>query len=193
MRTILRIAVCWVAFVAALVLSGVIGGLLHLLDPITDGAVLPLLHLNGYKISNPTVLARMEHEELEQFLRGCGWTPYFVEGARTGPLCTRPMATTIETRVIEDIRNIQSNAAEPQRYDAAAMAHDRPLSRPRVGRAPRWSMASRSKERSGRIRSRILVDPGHPQNTSRSSRVWMKSYRPEELFDEKRSPFSKQN
>ena len=45
------------------------------LNPITDGAVLPILHLNGYKISNPTVLARIEHEELEQFLRGCGWTP----------------------------------------------------------------------------------------------------------------------
>ena len=50
------------------------------LDPITDGAVLPILHLNGYKISNPTVLARIAHEELEQFFRGCGWTPYFVEG-----------------------------------------------------------------------------------------------------------------
>ena len=47
------------------------------LDPRTDGAVLPILHLNGYKISNPTVLARVEHEELDQFLRGCGWTPYF--------------------------------------------------------------------------------------------------------------------
>ena len=51
-----------------------------LLNPVTDGAVLPILHLNGYKISNPTVLARIEHEELEQFIRGCGWTPYFVEG-----------------------------------------------------------------------------------------------------------------
>ena len=50
------------------------------LDPPTDGAVLPILHLNGYKISNPTVLARIEPEELDQFLRGCGWTPYFVEG-----------------------------------------------------------------------------------------------------------------
>ena len=50
------------------------------LNPMTDGAVLPILHLNGYKISNPTVLARIEHEELEQFLRGCGWTPHFVEG-----------------------------------------------------------------------------------------------------------------
>ncbi len=50
------------------------------LSPITDGAVLPILHLNGYKISNPTVLARIEPEELDQYLRGCGWTPYFVEG-----------------------------------------------------------------------------------------------------------------
>ena len=50
------------------------------LDPASDGAVLPILHLNGYKISNPTILARIEHEELEQLLRGYGWTPYFVAG-----------------------------------------------------------------------------------------------------------------
>ena len=55
-----------------------------LLNPITDGAVLPILHLNGYKISNPTVLARIEHEELEQFLRGCGWTPLFCRRRRAG-------------------------------------------------------------------------------------------------------------
>ena len=54
------------------------------LNPVTDGVVLPILHLNGYKISNPTVLARITHEELEQLLRGYGWTPYFVEGARPG-------------------------------------------------------------------------------------------------------------
>lgn len=47
----------------------------------TDGAVLPILHLNGYKIANPTVLSRISHEELDSFLRGCGWTPYFVEGS----------------------------------------------------------------------------------------------------------------
>ncbi len=50
------------------------------LNPVNDGAVLPILHLNGYKISNPTVLARIEHEELDQFLRGCGWEPRYVEG-----------------------------------------------------------------------------------------------------------------
>ena len=53
------------------------------LNPVTDGAVLPILHLNGYKISNPTILARITHEELDQLLRGYGWTPFFVEGART--------------------------------------------------------------------------------------------------------------
>ena len=52
------------------------------LNPVSDGAVLPILHLNGYKISNPTVLARIEHEELDQFLRGCGWEPALRRGRR---------------------------------------------------------------------------------------------------------------
>ena len=78
------------------------------LDPITDGAVLPILHLNGYKISNPTVLARIEHEELEQFLRGCGWTPYFVEGDEPEKM-HELMATSLD-KAIDDIRQFQSNA-----------------------------------------------------------------------------------
>ena len=57
------------------------------LNPATDGAVLPILHLNGYKIANPTVLARIGHEELERVLRGCGYKPYFVEGDDP-PRCT---------------------------------------------------------------------------------------------------------
>jgi xylulose-5-phosphate/fructose-6-phosphate phosphoketolase len=81
-----------------------------LLNPITDGAVLPILHLNGYKISNPTVLARIEHEELEQFLRGCGWTPHFVEGDDPEKM-HELMAATME-KAIEDIRRIQSNARD---------------------------------------------------------------------------------
>ena len=56
------------------------------LDPVHDGAVLPILHLNGYKIANPTVLARIGREELEQLLRGYGWTPYFVEGHEPEPM-----------------------------------------------------------------------------------------------------------
>ena len=78
------------------------------LNPITDGAVLPILHLNGYKISNPTILARIEHDELEQFLRGCGWTPHFVEGDEPEAM-HQLMAGTLE-EAIKGIRQIQSNA-----------------------------------------------------------------------------------
>src|ERR1700689_5144334 len=77
-----------------------------LLNPIYDGAVLPILHLNGFKISNPTVLARIEHDELEQFLRGCGWTPYFVEGDEPAKM-HQLMAATMEM-AIQDIRLFQS-------------------------------------------------------------------------------------
>jgi xylulose-5-phosphate/fructose-6-phosphate phosphoketolase len=78
------------------------------LNPITDGAVLPILHLNGYKIANPTVLARIEHEELDQLLRGYGWTPYFVEGDKPEEM-HQLMAGTLD-EVIESIRQIQNNA-----------------------------------------------------------------------------------
>ena len=57
--------------------------------------MLPILHLNGYKIANPTILARIEHEELEQFLRGCGWTPHFVEGRDPGVM-HEAMAATLD-------------------------------------------------------------------------------------------------
>ena len=74
------------------------------LNPGTDGAVLPILHLNGYKIANPTMLARIPHEELEQLLRGYGWKPYFVEG--DDPATMHPlMAATLDTCISE----IQAN------------------------------------------------------------------------------------
>ena len=79
------------------------------LNPITDGAVLPILHLNGYKISNPTVLARIEHEELEQLLRGCGWTPYFVEGDDPETM-HQTDGRHRWTQAVEYIRQIQSHA-----------------------------------------------------------------------------------
>src|ERR1700678_2582646 len=82
------------------------------LDPVTDGAVLPILHLNGYKISNSTVLARIEGEELEQFLRGCGWAPLFVEGDEPQKMHER-MAAVMES-AIQDIQRIQPNARTQQ-------------------------------------------------------------------------------
>src|SRR5450755_3597203 len=68
------------------------------LNPVTDGVVLPILHLNGYKIANPTVLARISREELEQFLRGCGWSPHFVEGHEPAHM-HEAMATTLDRAV----------------------------------------------------------------------------------------------
>src|SRR5579872_1100478 len=78
------------------------------LNPVHDGAVLPILHLNGYKIANPTVPARISREELDQFLRGCGWVPHFVEGDDP-PRMHQLMAAAMD-QVIGDIRRIQEEA-----------------------------------------------------------------------------------
>jgi xylulose-5-phosphate/fructose-6-phosphate phosphoketolase len=94
------------------------------LDPITDGAVLPILHLNGYKISNPTVLARITREELEQLLRGYGWTPFFVEGHEP-ELMHEAMAAYAR----KGHRGHPANPApctEQERRHSAALADDRP-------------------------------------------------------------------
>ena len=78
------------------------------LNPVRDGAVLPILHLNGYKIANPTVLARIPHEELEELFRGYGYNPYFVEGDQP-EIVHRSMADTLD-RVIVEIQDIQTEA-----------------------------------------------------------------------------------
>jgi xylulose-5-phosphate/fructose-6-phosphate phosphoketolase len=150
------------------------------LDPITDGAVLPILHLNGYKISNPTVLARIEHEELEQFFRGCGWTPLFVEGDEPETM-HQLMAATME-EAIEDIRQIQKNARNTN--DAV---------RPRwpmiVLRSPKgWTgpKVVDGLQIEGTFRAHqvpLIVDSGHPDHVAQLE-SWMKSYKAEELFDE---------
>ncbi len=150
------------------------------LNPVSDGAVLPILHLNGYKISNPTVLARIEREELEQFIRGCGWTPHFVEGDDPERM-HRLMAETLET-VIEEIGEIQRNARE----------HDDPT-------RPRWPMIILRSPKGwtgpkvvdgvpieGTFRSHqvpLLVDSAHPEHVGQLE-AWMRSYRPQELFDD---------
>jgi len=88
-----------------------------LLDPVTYRVVLPDLHLNGFKISNPTILARIEPEELEQFLRGCGWTPYLGGGGHDQETMRRLMADTLE-QVIADIHQTErvvSSADNPAR------------------------------------------------------------------------------
>ncbi len=150
-----------------------------LLNPISDGAVLPILHLNGFKISNPTLLARVEHDELEMFFRGCGWVPYFVEGSH--PESMHELMATALDAAIEDIRRIKLDAVELRNTE-----------RPRwpmiVLRSPKgWTGPKMvdGLEIEGTFRSHqvpILVDPAHPGHIAELE-AWMKSYRPEELFD----------
>jgi xylulose-5-phosphate/fructose-6-phosphate phosphoketolase len=149
------------------------------LDPITDGAVLPILHLNGFKISNPTVLARIEHEELDQFIRGCGWVPYFVEGDDPDTM-HELMAATMD-RVIADIKHIQKNARDHS-----------DTTRPRwpmiVLRSPKGWTGPKVVDGlpiEGTFRSHqvpLLVNADHPEHVAQLE-SWMKSYKPEELFD----------
>ena len=92
------------------------------LNPVRDGAVLPILHLNGYKIANPTVLARISHDELESLFRGYGYKPHFVEGHDPGPM-HELMAATLET-VIGEIRNIQADARTEWIFQTPDLADD---------------------------------------------------------------------
>ena len=94
------------------------------LNPITDGAVLPVLHLNGYKINNPTILARISHEELEALFVGYGYTPYFVEGSDPQSM-HQAMAATLEHCVLE-IRKFQEEARADRQGLSAALADDHP-------------------------------------------------------------------
>lgn len=151
------------------------------LNPLTDGVVLPILHLNGYKIANPTVLARISHEELQQLFYGYGWIPYFVEGDDPTAM-HQAMATALE-EVILTIQTIQHKA----RVEGET-------SRPRwpmlVLRSPKgWTGP---KEVNGlmiagtfRAHQVPITDPANNPAHLAQLENWLKSYRPDELFDER--------
>jgi xylulose-5-phosphate/fructose-6-phosphate phosphoketolase len=149
------------------------------LDAAGDGAVLPILHLNGYKISNPTVLARIPRTELEQLLRGYGWNPLFVEGSDPA-LMHEAMATALDQAV-----------AEIHRHQAVARDQGR-LERPAwpmiVLRSPKgWTgpklVDGLQVEGTFRSHQVPLSDPaGHPEHLQQLE-DWLRSYHPEELFD----------
>jgi xylulose-5-phosphate/fructose-6-phosphate phosphoketolase len=149
------------------------------LNPIRDGAVLPILNLNGYKINNPTLLARISHAELEDLFRGYGWTPHFVEGA--DPECMhQAMAATMEDCILE-IRRIQQQAR------ASGI-----VTRPRwpmiVLRSPKgWTGPKEinGHKVEGSWRSHQVPLSGMRENPAhlRMLEHWLRSYRPEELFD----------
>jgi xylulose-5-phosphate/fructose-6-phosphate phosphoketolase len=150
------------------------------LDAATDGAVLPILHLNGYKIANPTVLARIEPEELDQFLRGNGWTPYYVEGDEPA-LMHEAMASTLD-QAVEEIKRIQHDA----RSNGNTMRPRWPmivLKSPKGWTGPQWVDGLKI-EGTFRAHQVPLSDPAaHPEHL-KLLEEWLRSYRPEELFDE---------
>jgi len=150
------------------------------LNPATDGAVLPILHLNGYKIASPCVLARISHEELDQLFRGYGYTPYFVEGHEPEKM-HQLMAATLD-RVISEIKQIQSNARSRKE------GVDRPrwpmivLRSPKGWTCPKEIDGKRTEDywRSHQVPMGAMhQDPAHIELLAK----WMKSYKPEELFD----------
>ena len=154
------------------------------LNPITDGAVLPILHLNGFKIANPTIFSRISHEEVEQFFRGCGWEPRFVEGSEPEKM-HQQMAATLDW-AIREIKRIQQHAR--------TMGD---TTRPRwpmiVFRSPKGWTGPRE------------VDGNPVEDCFRAHQVpismgpdtekhlpileqWLRNYHPEELFDEEGRP-----
>src|ERR1700728_269835 len=149
------------------------------LNPVRDGAVLPILHLNGYKIANPTVLARIPHEELDHLLRGYGYTPHFVEGDDPAVM-HELMAKTLE-KAINDIRDIQ-HRARSKRFSK------RPTWPMIVMRTPKgWTCPKTidGKKTEGYWRSHQVPVDDLITNKKDLKIVedWLRSYKPEELFD----------
>jgi xylulose-5-phosphate/fructose-6-phosphate phosphoketolase len=152
------------------------------LNPVRDGAVLPILHLNGYKIANPTLLARISPEELEDLFRGYGWTPHVVEGDNP-ELMHQKMAATVDS-CIGQIRSIQEEARRP-----GTRRPNRPRWPMIILRTPKgWTgpkeVDGHKVEGSWRAHqvpvSDVKTNPEHLQIVER----WMRSYKPQDLFDE---------
>ena len=152
------------------------------LDPARDGAVLPILHLNGYKIANPTLLARISEDELRDLFVGYGYLPYFVEGSEPRDV-HQSMAATME-KALDDIRAIQTQARDKERS----------VTRPRwpmiVLRTPKgWTCPAEvdglKLENYWRAHQVPFAELATKPEHIRVLENWMKSYRPEQLFDDK--------
>ncbi|MDT7724914.1 MAG: xylulose-5-phosphate/fructose-6-phosphate phosphoketolase [Actinomycetota bacterium] len=155
------------------------------LDPATDGAVLPILHLNGYKIASPTVLARIPRDELDALLRGYGYLPYYVEGHDPASM-HQLMATTLD-QVVAEIRDIQREARSGDR------ASVRPQWPVIVLRTPKgWTGPAEvdGVPVEGTWRAHQVPLPGVRENPDHRRQLerWMRSYRPDELFDANGKP-----
>lgn len=149
------------------------------LNPITDGVVLPILHLNGYKIANPTVLARISDSELEQLFRGYGYRPYVVEG-RDPVAMHRLMATTLDA-IVQDLTHIKA-AAHRTGTNKRPIWPMIVLRTPKGWTCPKQIDGKRTEDywRSHQVPMGDMDKPAHIKILEQ----WMKSYKPEELFDQ---------
>ena len=150
------------------------------LNPKTDGAVLPILHLNGFKIANPAILARISHEELVQLFNGYGWEPYFVEG--DDPMTMHQLMTTMLDRAIEKINSIQKEARENG-------VTDRPRWPMIILRSPKgWTGPKEVNglpvEGTFRSHQVPITDPRTNPASLQKLEEWLRSYAPQELFNE---------
>jgi xylulose-5-phosphate/fructose-6-phosphate phosphoketolase len=149
------------------------------LNPVTDGAVLPVLHLNGYKIANPAVLARIPEEELAELLRGYGYTPHFVSGEDPFEVHAA-LASTLD-RVMDDIAQIQRSARAGGVVDRARWPMI-VLRTPKGWTGPK-TVGGLPVEGTFRAHQVPLSSPRSDPDHLRQLEEWMRSYRPEELFD----------
>ncbi|MDF9841542.1 MULTISPECIES: phosphoketolase family protein [unclassified Paenibacillus] len=150
------------------------------INPVTDGAVLPILHLNGFKISNPTILSRQSREEITAYFTGMGWEPFFVEGE--DPERMHPEMAKVLDTIVERIAAIQKNARENNDLT-------RPLWPMLVFRSPKgWTGPAQwdGVPNTGSFRAHQVPIPVDQKNMKHAPALldWMHSYRPEELFDE---------
>ncbi len=150
------------------------------LHPAKDGVVLPILHLNGYKIANPTIFARIEQEEMNDLMKGYGWKPFWVDGDEPAYMHQRMAAVLDE--VIAEIKAIKETAAENEQFD-------RPIWPMIILKSPKgWTgpkkVDGQKVEGSFRAHQVPLSDPAHNPEHLAQLEKWLQSYKPEELFDE---------
>jgi xylulose-5-phosphate/fructose-6-phosphate phosphoketolase len=149
------------------------------LNPVHDGVVLPILHLNGYKIAGPSVLARISHDELDALFRGYGYTPYFVEG--DDPMTMHALMAATLDKVVGEIGRIQDEARslgfkERPRWPMIILRSPKGWTGPKVVEGK----ATEGTWRSHQVPMGDMSHPGHVETLEK----WLQSYRPQELFDQ---------
>ena len=159
------------------------------LDPVSDGAVLPILHLNGYKIANPTVLARIPARRARpRCSTGYGYEPSTSSRATTRRAMHQQMAATLDT-VLDEIADDPGRArAAAAAHGPAALADDRPAHARRAGPVRRRSTACRSRARGAAHQVPLAEVRDERRSTCAQLEEWMRSYRPDELFDDDGAP-----